>query len=107
MSTFSRMYKQYTFSDPSPPLKCTHQHFGIPKQGSYTAQFNDCLIHVSKIALAMFYILHITVNVVYILQNLIERYFLCAQGKYVQFHNIKFKMPESQLLIGLETSFKK
>ncbi len=28
------------------------------------------------------------------------------QIKYVQFHNIKFKMPESQLLIGLETSFK-
>ncbi len=26
--------------------------------------------------------------------------------KYVQFHNIKFKMPESQLLIGLEISFK-
>ncbi len=27
------------------------------------------------------------------------------QKKYVQFHNIKFKMPESQLLIGLETNF--
>ncbi len=33
-------------------------------------------------------------------------YFLCIQRKYVQFHNIKFKMPKSQLLIGLETSFK-
>ncbi len=28
------------------------------------------------------------------------------QKQYVQFHNIKFKMLESQLLIGLETSFK-
>ncbi len=28
------------------------------------------------------------------------------QKKYVQFHNLKFKMPESQLLIGLKTSFK-
>ncbi len=26
--------------------------------------------------------------------------------KYVQFHNIKFKMPEYQLLIGLEPSYK-
>ncbi len=32
--------------------------------------------------------------------------FLVKQKKYVQFHNIKLKMPESQLLIGLETSFK-
>ncbi len=31
---------------------------------------------------------------------------MCAQRKYVQFHNIKFKMPNSQLLIRLETSFK-
>ncbi len=28
------------------------------------------------------------------------------QIKYVQFHNIKFKMPESKLLLGIETSFK-
>ncbi len=26
------------------------------------------------------------------------------QIKYVQFHNIKVKMPESQLLLGLETN---
>ncbi len=32
--------------------------------------------------------------------------FLVGTKKYVQLHNIKFKMPESQLLIGLETSFK-
>ncbi len=32
--------------------------------------------------------------------------FLMGKKKYVQFHNITFKMPESQLLIGLETSFK-
>ncbi len=38
--------------------------------------------------------------------NLIWRYFLLEQKNYVQFHNIKFKMPESQLLIGLETRFK-
>ncbi len=29
-------------------------------------------------------------------------YFLCIQRKYVQFHNIKFKMPKSQLLKGLD-----
>ncbi len=29
-----------------------------------------------------------------------------TKKKEVQFHNINFKMPESQLLIGLETSFK-
>ncbi len=29
-----------------------------------------------------------------------------TKNKYVQFHNIKFKMPESQLLIGLKASFK-
>ncbi len=32
--------------------------------------------------------------------------FLVGTKKKVQFHNIKFKMPESQLLIELETSFK-
>ncbi len=32
--------------------------------------------------------------------------FHVEQIENVQFHNIKFKMPESQLLIGLETSFK-
>ncbi len=31
---------------------------------------------------------------------------MCRQRKYVQFHNIKYKMPKSLLLIGLETSFK-
>ncbi len=34
-----------------------------------------------------------------------KKYFLCLQRKYVQFHNIKFKMSKSQLLIGLEMSF--
>ncbi len=33
-------------------------------------------------------------------------YFVYIQRKYAQFHNIKFEMPTSQLLIGLETSFK-
>ncbi len=33
-------------------------------------------------------------------------YFWCIQIKYVHFHNIKFKMPKSQLLIRLETSCK-
>ncbi len=32
--------------------------------------------------------------------------FRVGTKQYVQFNNIKFKMPESQLLIGLETSFK-
>ncbi len=32
--------------------------------------------------------------------------FLVGTKTYVQFHNIKFKMPQSQLLIELETSFK-
>ncbi len=51
--------------------------------------------------------LQISVNYVYIvLPNLIWRYLLWEHKIFVQFHNIKFKMPESQLLIGLETSFK-
>ncbi len=33
-------------------------------------------------------------------------YFLYIQRKYVPFHNIKFKMPTSPFLIGLETRFK-
>ncbi len=32
---------------------------------------------------------------------------MCIQRKFVQFHNIKFKMPKSQFLIRLATSFKK
>ncbi len=32
--------------------------------------------------------------------------FLWKQIQYVQFHNLKFKMPECHLLIGLETRFK-
>ncbi len=36
MSTFSWVYKQYTFSHPL-PLMCTDQHFGVPKQGSHAA----------------------------------------------------------------------
>ncbi len=35
----------------------------------------------------------------------LNMYLLCIQRKYVQFHNIKFKIAKSQLLIGLETSF--
>ncbi len=49
----------------------------------------------------MYHDLQITVNIVY----LVWRYFSCTQIKYVHFHNIKFKMPKSRLLIGLEASF--
>ncbi len=38
--------------------------------------------------------------------NLNILYFLWIQRKYIKFHNMKFKMPKSQLLIRLETSFK-
>ncbi len=31
---------------------------------------------------------------------------LCVQRIYVQFYNIKFRKPKSQLLLGLEASFK-
>ncbi len=55
------------------------------------------------IALAKYYDLQISVNIVYF-QILFED-ISCRNTKHVQFHNIKFKMPESQLLIGLESSF--
>ncbi len=45
------------------------------------------------IALAKYYDLQISVNC--ILPNLFENYFLSEQNQYVQFHNVKFKMPES------------
>ncbi len=32
----------------------------------------------------------------------LKLYFLCIQRKYVQFHNITFKMPKSQILIQLD-----
>ncbi len=38
MSTFLRVYKRYTFIDPLPlPLKCTDQHFRVPKHNVYCA----------------------------------------------------------------------
>ncbi len=58
------------------------------------------------IPLAVYYELQITVNIVYTSKFNLNIYFLWIQRKYVQFHNMKFKMPKSQLLIGLETSFK-
>ncbi len=67
-------------------------------------QFSE-LAMWQMIPLAMYYDLHIIVNIVSSKFNL-NMYFLWIQRKYVQFHNMKFKMPKSQLLIGLETSFK-
>ncbi len=54
------------------------------------------------IALAKYYDLQISVNIVYFQIEFED----ISCGKYVQFHNIQFKMQESQLLIGIETSFK-
>ncbi len=59
------------------------------------------------IALARYYDMQISVNIVYFQTKFNLKIFLVGtKKKYVQFHNINIKMPEFQLLIGLETSFK-
>ncbi len=42
----------------------------------------------------------------YISKFNLDIYFFCIQRKFVQFHYMKFIMPKSQLLIGLQTSLK-
>ncbi len=113
MSTFSWLYKQYTFSDPLPlPLKCADHTF----VGSKTRVLRSTTFIVQKQKLTrlqslqcdkwylwqciMIYRLQL---ILYTSKFNLNIYFLWIQRKYVQFHNMKLKMPNSQLLIGLET----
>ncbi len=57
------------------------------------------------IGLVKYYDLQISVNIVYF-QIYYEDISCGNPKKYFNFTNIKFKMQDSQLLIGLETSFK-
>ncbi len=98
------------FLDPPPPSPPSVQTNILGFQNMGFTQHNiSC--ETTKIYLSfkpVWYVtndLQISVNYVYI-PNLIWRYLLWEHKKCVQFHNITFKMPESQLLIGLETSFK-
>ncbi len=118
MSTFSWVYKQYPFSDPPPPAPPPKVYrptsWGSKKRVSRNTTF---IVQQQKLTslqsplcdkwyfwlCIMIYRLKL---ILYTSKFNLNIYFLCTQRKYVQFHNMKFKMPKSQLLIGLETSFK-
>ncbi len=114
-STFSWMYKQYTFSDPPPPSPSIQtnilgfQKNGLMQHNIYCA--TKKLTRLRSLLSDKWY--HWLCSMIYRLQLILytskfnlKIYFLYIQIKYVQFHKIKFKMPKSQLLIGLENSFK-
>ncbi len=78
MSTFSWVYKQYTFSDPLPPLPSVQTNiFGFQNMGFMhniycaTTKINPYFKPVwyltsdSRIGLAKYYDLQISVNIVY------------------------------------------
>ncbi len=113
MATCWWVYKQYTFFRPTPSSsKVYRQTFWGSKTSVSSSTIFDCAttkINSSSkpamwqiIPLGMYYDIQITCNIVYSKFNL-KIYILCIQRKYVQFHTITFKMPNSQLLIGLET----
>ncbi len=108
MSTFSWVYKYFTFSNPSPlPLKWTEQHFGVPKQGYHATQHLKFIVQLCENLYHWLCIMIYRLQLIlYTSKSNLKIYFLCIQSKYVQFHNIKFKMPKSPPLIELETSFK-
>ncbi len=116
MSTFSWVYKQYTFFRPlSPPPQVYRPTFwGSKTRVSHSTTFimqQQKLTHLRRLLFDKWYLWQCIM--IYRLQLIIYNskfnlkiYFLCIQRKYVQFDNIKIKMTKSQLLIVLETSFK-
>ncbi len=114
-STFSRVYTQYTFSDPlPPPPKVYRPTFWGSKtrisRNTFIVQ-QQKLSHLWSLLCDKWYIwLCIMICrlqlILYISKLNLNIYLFCVQRQYGQFHNIKCKMPKSRLLIGLETSFK-
>ncbi len=117
MSTFSWVYKQYTFSDPPSPFPPSVQTniFGFQNMG-FTQNIYCVTTKINPYFKLVWYItsdrflLSIMICkfqlILYTFKFNLKIFLVGTKIIYVQFHNIKFKMPESQLLIGLETSFK-
>ncbi len=110
------MYKQYTFSEPPPPHSKVYRptFLGSKTRVLHSTTFivqQQKLTRLQSLQCDKWYLWLCIMSyrlqlIVYTSKFNLNIYFLWIQRKYVQFHNMRFKMLKYQLLIGLETSFK-